>query len=113
MRGKGCGISPLLQKTLSLEVMIVALATFAGYTVVFAYELGYCFYYSIPYNLIALNLSTGLGAAAVLLGLLYGIIATQARWSAWLVRGDEGFRIWADRFMAWTILWSCDDVDWP
>ena len=97
-------VSPLVQKTLSPEVMIVAFATFVGYTVVFAYELGYCFYYGIPYNLIALKLSAGLGVAAVLLGLLYSIIATQPLWGRWLVRGDEGFRMWADHFMAWTIL---------
>jgi hypothetical protein len=96
--------SPLLQKMLSSEVMIVALAAFVGYTVVFAYQFGYCFYYGIPYNLITLNLSIGLGAAAVLLGSFYSIIFTQPFWGIWLVRSDEGFRLWAGRFTAWTIL---------
>lgn len=56
---------------LNSEVVIIALATVLGYALVFAYEAGFCWYYGIPYNLISLNLTTGLGVATVLLSVFY------------------------------------------
>ena len=60
-----------ISRFLSSEVVVITLATALGYALVFAYEAGFCWYYSIPYNLISLNLSTGLGVATVLLSVFY------------------------------------------
>ena len=60
-----------ISRFLNSEVVIIALATVLGYALVFAYEAGFCWYYGIPYNLISLNLSTGLGVATVLLSVFY------------------------------------------
>jgi hypothetical protein len=97
-------MNPLFLKLLTSEVMVIALATLAAYALVFSYEVGFCWYYGIPYNLISLNLTTGLGVAVALLSAFYTLVFLEYPFGKlWLLRKDEDFRTWADRITWWTI----------
>jgi hypothetical protein len=74
--------APFMEKTKSESTLkdiypvLIAMVSFAGYIVVFAYEAGFCNVYGIPLELISLSLTTVLPVAcAVGIVLLYFSLA--------------------------------------
>ncbi|HVS46167.1 MAG TPA: hypothetical protein VMS32_05815 [Verrucomicrobiae bacterium] len=97
--------NPLLLKFLSSEIIVIGLATLAAYAIVFSYEAGFCYYYGIPYNLISLNLTTGLSVAVILLTGFYSVLFLQFPFGkVWLIKSDAEFRYWADSFTWWIVV---------
>ena len=85
------------------EAIILAAATLSGYAIVFSYEAGFCYVYSIPPTIISLNLSTGLAAAgAIALGFYtYVLLRPFARW--WKASSDDDYYRLGDNFIYYSI----------